>query len=171
MFLNAKMKSTIGVGPSCLLKISFQDHQDANPSMPYVCQESPKACGDPSLSSKALRVQHMKVGDSFFSFFSPTHCRVYQALNVYSAIWRYGFHGALKRIGDISSIWELTCLFLSAKMKPTIVVGPSCPLKISSKDHQDAILNRPNFLSRVPIGASRSLLILKGPQGSTHEGL
>ena len=24
------MKSTIGVGPSCLLKISFQDHQDGN---------------------------------------------------------------------------------------------------------------------------------------------
>ena len=63
------MESTIGVGPSCLLKISFQDHQDANLSKPYVCQESPKACGDPSLSSRALRVQHMKVGDSFFSFF------------------------------------------------------------------------------------------------------
>ena len=48
------MKSTIGVGPSCLLKNSFQDPQDANLSKPYVCQESPKACGDPNLSSKAL---------------------------------------------------------------------------------------------------------------------
>ena len=50
-------------------------------------------------------------------------------------------------------------MFLSAKIKSTVGVGPSCLLKISFKDHQDAILNRPHFLSRVPIGAWRSLLI------------
>ena len=36
MFLSAKMESTAGVGPCCLLTISFQDHQDANSIRSFV---------------------------------------------------------------------------------------------------------------------------------------
>ena len=38
LFLNAQMESTIGVGPSRFLKISFQDHQELSLSKPDVCQ-------------------------------------------------------------------------------------------------------------------------------------
>ena len=40
---------------------------------------------------------------SLLFIFSPSHFRVYKALNVFSAIWRYGFHGTLECLGDISS--------------------------------------------------------------------
>ena len=50
-------------------------------------------------------------------------------------------------------------------MKSTIGEGPSCLLMIGFQDHPDANPNEPNFLSRVPIGAWRSLLILNSLQG------
>ena len=109
----------------------------------------------------------MKVGDLFF-FLSAQQilgCCLYQALIVYSAVWRVGFHGTFKNLGDIASIWELLCLFLSAQMESTIGVEPICLLNIGFQEHQDTNLNRPDFLSRVPIGAWRSLFILKSLHG------
>ena len=59
------------MGPSCLLGISFKDHPDATLNRPIFLSRVPIGAWRSPLSSKALRVQHMKFDDSLFSFFSP----------------------------------------------------------------------------------------------------
>ena len=92
-----------------------------------------------------------KVDNSFFSLLSPTHLRVYQALNVPSAIRRFCFHGTFKRLGGILTIWESPCLFPNAQMESTFGKS-SCLLKKKGQmDLDDHHASCPSYQDLVSI--------------------